>query len=218
MLLPNYHNNNSSWGHQCIWLTTNLTFNNGRVGEVPFHHFTEGDTVEQRGTSRLFRKIKSRMFYPILCIQEFIERAFKDMRRWTTPVFQWQIWSGVFCRLWQLEQSPQVRRKLCLQNELCWPWCLTDQWHTAKTWTLLLKRQLPKPSSLQNVEQRELETDHKTVWLCQAASTNLVGAGKSDCATMTLPKEKSTCLSKGSLRRKLNKFWSMHQLVSVFLP
>lgn len=55
---------------------------------------------------------------------------------------------------------------------------------------------------------------HKTAWPCQAASTNLVGAGKPDCATTTLPKEKSTCLSKGSLRRELNKFWSMHQLVS----
>lgn len=62
-------------------LTSNLTFNNGSVGEVLFHHFTEGDTVEQRGISRLFRKIKGRMFYPSLCIQAFIERVFKDMRR-----------------------------------------------------------------------------------------------------------------------------------------
>lgn len=99
MLLPNYHTSNSSWGHQCILLTTNLTFNNGSVGEVLFHRFTEGDIVEQRGISRLFRKIKGMMFYPSLSIQAFIERVFKDMRRWTTPVFHLQVWSGVFWTL-----------------------------------------------------------------------------------------------------------------------
>lgn len=118
MLLPNYHTNNSSWGHQCVLLTTNLTFNSGSVGEVPFHHFTEGDTVEQSGISRLFRKIKGGMFYLSLCIQAFIERVFKDMRRWTIPVFHWQIWSGVFWNLWQLEQSPQLRRKMPSERAL----------------------------------------------------------------------------------------------------
>lgn len=43
--------------------------------------FTEGDIVKQRDISRLFRKIEGRMFYMSLCIQELIERVFKDMRR-----------------------------------------------------------------------------------------------------------------------------------------
>lgn len=112
MLLHNYNTSNSSWGPQCILLASNLTSqHDGSVGEVLFPHFIEGDTVERRGISGLYRKIKGRMFYLSLCIQRFIQRMFKEMGRWTISVFYWQVWSAIFWRLWQLKQCPQVRRK-----------------------------------------------------------------------------------------------------------
>lgn len=100
----------------------------------------------------------------------------------------------------QLEQSPLVRRKMLSERTL-----LTmehdNQWHTAKTGILLPKRQLLELFSLQNVEQLELKTrlpDH--IRLLPQTSWGL--ASLTMCHRMTLRKEKSTCLSKGSLRRK----------------
>lgn len=224
MLLHSYSTNNSSWGPQCILLLTNLTAQrDGSVGEVLVPHCIEGDTVEWRGISRLYRKIKGRMFYLSLCIQTFIERMFKEMGRWTTTVFYWQVGSGIFWRLWQLKQSPQVRRKTPAERAP-----LIKLHDRLKAYRSMASSKdincSSKKGGFQNYSPYRMQNNLNLRQMMTARLPSHVRLLLQNpwrlprlmgCHHMTPPKEKSTWSSRGSLTRK---YLLTRNSVSVLLP